>query len=102
MLGVCCAEFTLAACGLQKRGLIRYHRGEMTMLDLTGLEAAGVAATRYRSACTPNLWAEVLVRAQPVSLAGSLIMSRVPRPAAELTVSVPRSASMRYRMPTRP
>jgi hypothetical protein len=31
---------TMAASALQRSGLIRYHRGELTVLDRAGLEAA--------------------------------------------------------------
>lgn len=40
MLGVRRVGITMAAGGLQKQGLISYHRGELTVLDRAGLEGA--------------------------------------------------------------
>ena len=45
MLGVRRVGITAAAGGLLRRGLITYHRGELTVLDRDGLEAA--ACTCY-------------------------------------------------------
>jgi CRP-like cAMP-binding protein len=40
MLGVCRPTLTAAAGSLQTAGLIRYHRGRVTILDRKGMEAA--------------------------------------------------------------
>lgn len=49
MLGVRRVGITVAAGLLQAQGLIRYHRGELQVLDRTGLEAA--ACSCYASDC---------------------------------------------------
>ena len=49
MLGVRRVGITVAAGRLQRAGLIRYHRGELGVIDRAGLEAA--ACSCYRADC---------------------------------------------------
>ncbi|MBK7615435.1 MAG: Crp/Fnr family transcriptional regulator [Burkholderiales bacterium] len=49
MLGVRRVGITVAAGQLQRAGLIRYHRGELSVLDRAGLEAA--ACSCYQADC---------------------------------------------------
>ena len=52
MLGVRRESITQAAIDLQRRGLIQYHRGQLTVLDRTGLEAAACGCyAACRQAC---------------------------------------------------
>ena len=46
MLGVRRSGITLAAFALQKKGLIEYHRGQVTVLDRKGLAAAACSCYR--------------------------------------------------------
>ena len=56
MLGVRRVGITVAAGVLQREGLIRYHRGELTVLDREGLEAAACACY----ACDRQAYSEVI------------------------------------------
>lgn len=49
MLGVRRVGITMAASALQRRGLIKYHRGKLSVLDRIGLEAA--ACSCYARNC---------------------------------------------------
>ncbi len=50
VLGVRRVSVTVAASQLQRSGLIQYHRGQLSVLDRTGLEAA--ACSCYRRQCS--------------------------------------------------
>ncbi|MGH8191607.1 MAG: Crp/Fnr family transcriptional regulator, partial [Rhodanobacteraceae bacterium] len=52
MLGVRRVGVTEAAGGLQRRGLIRYSRGRLAVVDRAGLERA--ACSCYRAACSTH------------------------------------------------
>jgi hypothetical protein len=59
MLGVRRVGITMAAGDLQRRGLISYHRGDLTVLDRAGLEAATCSCY----ATDQQVYAQVLGRA---------------------------------------
>lgn len=59
MLGVRRVGVTMAASGLQRAGLIAYHRGEMTVVDRCGLEA--MACGCYAADC--QAYADLMDRA---------------------------------------
>jgi len=56
MLGVRRVGITMAAGALQRRGLIEYHRGELTVLNRGGLESA--ACSCYAANC--KTYSEIL------------------------------------------
>ena len=61
MLGVRRVGVTLAAGALQDRGLIAYHRGELSVLDRSGLEAAACGCY----AADQRAYNDVLIGAEP-------------------------------------
>ena len=72
MLGASRPTVTIVASALQKSGLITYHRGDLTIVDDDGLEAASCEC--YRA--TKNLLNAVMKRARRRTTAHSLKRAR--------------------------
>ena len=79
MLGVRRVGVTGAAVALQKRGLIRYHRGQLTVLDRLGLE--GAACICY--AADQRTYLDLMAPALPADATPRAPMPRVPGPRAQ-------------------
>ena len=60
MLGVARPSVTLVMGALQRAGLVAYHRGDLTILDRAGLEAAACECYAITRAETERLLGPVL------------------------------------------
>ena len=60
MLGLARPSVTLVMGALQRAGLIAYHRGDLTILDRAGLEAAACECYAITRAETERLLGPVL------------------------------------------
>ena len=81
MLGVRRVGVTVAAGELQRRGLITYHRGELTVLDRSGLEAAACSCyAASRQAYAEQF--ELSDGSRPRHQAGNVIPCRPAEPFA--------------------
>jgi len=66
MLGVRRVGITRAAGELQRRGLIRYHRGQLTVLDRAGLESAACGCYAADRTAYDRVLGRARVRAMPL------------------------------------
>ena len=96
MLGVRRVGITVAAGVLHRRGLIAYHRGELTVLDRTGLEAASCSCYRADVKAYADLFRSSEGRFSSRRAAGdayTVALKSEPTPAVAAIASAPQKVT---------